>query len=73
MSEYYATGQMSDEEIRTAYARCFQTREGRIVLSHLRRITLERYLGPDSSSEELRHMEGQRHLVSAVLALSGNR
>lgn len=38
MSEYYDTGQMSDEEIRTAYARCFQTREGRIVLSHLRRI-----------------------------------
>ena len=72
MSEYYDTGQMSDEEIRTAYARCFQTREGRIVLSSAQNYP-ERYLGPDSSSEELRHMEGQRHLVSAILALSGNR
>ena len=73
MPEYYHTGQMSDEEIRTAYARCFLTREGRIVLSHLRKITLERYLGPNSSSDELRHLEGQRHLVSTILALSGSK
>ena len=73
MPEYYDIGQMSDEELRAAYARCCVTREGRIVLSHLRRITLERYLGPDSSSDELRHLEGQRHLVSAILALSGNK
>ncbi len=73
MSELYDTKGMSDEEIRNAYVRCFASREGRIVLSHLRKITIERYLGPDSSSDALRHLEGQRHLVSCILSLSGNK
>ena len=73
MPEFYDTKDMSDEEIRNAYVRCFASREGKIVLSHLRKITLERYLGPDSSSDELRHLEGQRHLVSCILALSCNK
>lgn len=69
MLNYYDTRQMSDEEIRTAFAKCFVTREGRIVLSYLRRITLERYLGPESTADELRHLEGQRHLVSQITTL----
>ena len=73
MSELYDTKDMSDEEIRNAYVRCFASREGRIVLSHLRKITIERYLGPDSSSDALRHLEGQRHLVNCILSLSSNK
>lgn len=73
MQDNYDTRQMSDEEIRTAFAKCFITKEGQIVLSYLRRITVERYLGPDSTSDELRHLEGQRHLVKTIQTLSSNK
>lgn len=67
----YDTRQMGDEELRTAFAKCFITREGKIVLSFLRRLTIERYLGPDATADELRHLEGQRHLVKQIEALAG--
>ena len=57
------TRQMTDGEIREAFVKCFAGREGMIVLSHLKRLTLRRWLGPDASVDELRHLEGQRHLV----------
>lgn len=64
------TSHMDDAEIRQAFAKCFLTREGQIVLSFLERITLERYLGPESTSEQLRHLEGQRHLVCYIKSLA---
>lgn len=64
------TAQLSDEEIRRSFARCFKSREGQIVLSHLRRLTLERYFGPEVSSDVLRHLEGQRHLVGYIQSLA---
>lgn len=67
----YNTREMSDDEIKQAFAKCFMTREGRVVLSFLQRITLERYLGPDCTADELRHLEGQRHLVSHIKSLAG--
>lgn len=70
MFERYDTSQMSDSEIKQAFQKCFTGREGKIVLSFLRRITLERYLGPDSSSEQLRHLEGQRNLVGHICSLA---
>lgn len=70
MMDSYDTSKMSEDEIRKAFAKCFISREGRIVLSFLRRITLERYLGPDSTSEQLRHLEGQRQLVSYIHSLT---
>lgn len=69
MQETYDTKKMSEEEIRQAFVKCFSTREGKIVLSFLKRMTLERYLGPDCSADELRHLEGQRHLVSKIITL----
>lgn len=71
MSEHYDTSKMSEDEIRQAFVRCFITREGKIVLSFLRKITIERYLGPNASDTELRHLEGQRHLVKHIENLSG--
>ena len=62
----YDTRQMSETQIREAFIKCFSSREGKIVLSFLKRLTLERYLGPESTSEALRHLEGQRHLVSII-------
>ena len=49
-----------------AYAHCFSSAEGRVVLSHLRQVTLERALGPDSSDDALRQLEGQRQLVLRI-------
>jgi hypothetical protein len=68
--EQIDTKKMSDREIKKTFTKCFNTREGQIALSFLRRITLERYLGPDSTTEELRHLEGQRHLVSYIISLT---
>ena len=66
MSTHYDTRQMSDTQIREAFIKCFSSREGGIVLSYLKRLTQERCLGPESSSEALRHLEGQRYLVSII-------
>lgn len=52
-----------------AYTRCFSTVEGRVVLSHLKELTLERALGPESEGEALRQLEGQRQLVLRIAAL----
>ena len=70
MNNSINTLQMTDEEIRNAFVKCFLSREGKIVLSYLERMTLERYLGPDSTSEQLRHLEGQRHLVCYIKSLT---
>ena len=72
LQQKYDTRKMSDKEIKQAFNKCFITREGEIVLSFLRRITLERYLGPESSNDELRHLEGQRHLVNYIISLTGD-
>ena len=64
------TKKMSDREIKKTFAKCFNTKEGQVTLSFLKRITLERYLGPNSTTEELRHLEGQRHLVSYIISLT---
>jgi len=59
-----------DRELRLAYARCFSGPDGEKVLKHLRAITLERALGPSATAEMLRHIEGQRQLVSYIAALA---
>ncbi|MTI10735.1 Bbp19 family protein [Curvivirga aplysinae] len=52
--------------INQAYLRCFNSPEGKIVLSHMRQTTLERALGPDSTQDALRQLEGQRQLVLRI-------
>lgn len=48
------------------YARTFSTAAGTIVLQHLRRITIERVLGPNATDAELRGLESQRALVHQI-------
>lgn len=55
-------------ELRLSFARCFAGPEGEKVLAHLRALTLDRALGPDASDQMLRHVEGQRQLVTYILA-----
>ena len=56
-------------DIALGFARTFGTEPGRIALQHLRLITIERSLGPMASDASLRHLEGQRQLVSYICAL----
>ena len=48
------------------YARTFCTPSGAIVLAHLRKITIERVLGPNATDAELRGLEAQRALVHQI-------
>lgn len=58
-----------NENLPQLFARTFQGRNGSHVLSHLKAITLERTLGPNAADPMLRHLEGQRQLVSYILSL----
>lgn len=60
----------SQLETEKCFARCFADADGRRVLDHLRAMTTERVLGPDSSDAALRHLEGQRHLVATIAGLA---
>ena len=52
------------------YVRAFNTPSGRIVLEHLRKITVERTLGPNATDAELRWLESQRALYHQIERLS---
>ena len=53
-------------DIEKAYAQTFSGRSGELVLQHLRKITIERVLGPNASDSELRSIEAQRALVHQI-------
>ncbi|MBQ8473810.1 MAG: hypothetical protein IJ500_03035 [Alphaproteobacteria bacterium] len=57
-------------DIEQHYIRTFSTPSGRAVLAHLRKMTIERYLGPNASDDELRALESQRALVHHIEKLS---
>ncbi len=59
--------QMGDME--RSFARLFSTNDGKQVLGYLQAVTFQRALGPASSDEQLRHMEGQRAMVATILRL----
>jgi hypothetical protein len=63
-----STQRMADLEVVNAFARCFTSDDGQRVLRHLRALTLERSLGPGASDAMLRHLEGQRALVTYMVA-----
>ncbi|MDR1360706.1 MAG: hypothetical protein LBJ18_00120 [Rickettsiales bacterium] len=53
-------------DIEKSYAKTFHGTDGARVLTHLRGITIERFLGPDASDAALRALEGQRALVHQI-------
>lgn len=59
-----------DSELAHVYARCFRGDDGAKVLNHLKSITYSRILGPAAPDALLRHMEGQRQLVSHIISLA---
>jgi hypothetical protein len=64
-----AAEEESDAELARAFAGCFRGSHGRRVLRHLRALTLERVLGPESPDTLLRYVEGQRQLVAYICTL----
>lgn len=58
-----------EEAVVMAFARCFRSADGQRVLLHLRRMTLDRTVGPTTSDGVLRYLEGQRALVAHILSL----
>ena len=54
-------------DIAKSYARLFASEDGRRVLDHLQLTTLHRAYGPDGSDGHIRHLEGQRYLLSQIL------
>lgn len=54
------------DNIEQIYAKTFATTSAQKVIAHLRKITLERVLGPNASDAELRTLEGQRALVRQI-------
>ena len=54
------------EKIAHEYARAFAGPSGRAVIEHLRKITIERVLGPQATDGELRSLEGARTLVHQI-------
>lgn len=59
----------TDAELAHAFASCFRGSHGRRVLRHLKALTLERVLGPESPDTLLRYVEGQRRLVAYICTL----
>ena len=58
--------QDKDREISQNIATLFGSATGQAVLRYLRSITIEMVHGPNVSTEELRHMEGQRYIVGLL-------
>lgn len=56
-------------EIEKACARLFSSEDGRKVLAYLQAMTFERALCHTSTEEHLRHIEGQRALMAAILRM----
>ena len=47
-------------------AQIFESPTGKEVLRYLRSITIEMVHGPNVTTEELRHVEGQRYIVGLI-------
>ncbi len=58
-----------DRELALSFARCFRGADGQRVLKHLRAMSVEQSMGPAASDAMLRHLEGQRQLVTHIQGL----
>lgn len=56
----------ADKQISQNIAEVFSSPTGKEVLRYLRSITIEMVCGPNITTDELRHLEGQRYLVGLI-------
>lgn len=57
------------EDIAGLFASCFSGINGEKCLNYLAQQTLSRALGPNVDDGVLRHLEGQRYMVSFIMGL----
>lgn len=57
------------ETVARAFARCFGSPDGKIVLEHLHQQTLCRVTDPVTAADNLRFLEGQRQLVLWIVQM----
>jgi hypothetical protein len=62
----YQRSKQVDTQISQNVAEIFNTPTGKEVLRYLRSITIEMVNGPNVTTEELRHLEGQRYIVGLI-------
>lgn len=62
-------GEVVEDELCRAFARCFAGADGELACRHLARVFLNRRLPPSASDAELRHLEGQRSAIAHIDAL----
>lgn len=62
----YQRSKEVDTRISQNVAEIFNTPTGKEVLRYLRSITIEMVNGPNVTTEELRHLEGQRYIVGLI-------
>lgn len=55
-----------DVQISQNIAEIFNSPTGKEVLRYLRSVTIEMVNGPNVTTEELRHIEGQRYIVGLI-------
>ena len=55
-----------DVQISQNIAQIFESPTGKEVLRYLRSVTIEMVNGPNVTTEELRHIEGQRYIVGLI-------
>lgn len=55
-----------DVQISQNIAQIFESPTGKEVIRYLRSITIEMVNGPNVTTEELRHIEGQRYIVGLI-------
>lgn len=60
---------IENADLPACFARCFKGYDGEAALSHLAQMTLARPLGANAHDGILRHLEGQRYLVSYIMGL----
>lgn len=62
----YQRKSVIDSQISQNVAQIFESPTGKEVLRYLRSITIEMVNGPNVTTEELRHIEGQRYIVGLI-------
>jgi len=55
-----------DKQISHNVAKVFESPAGKEVIRYLRSVTIEMVNGPNVTTEELRHIEGQRYIVGLI-------
>jgi hypothetical protein len=63
---------LNNEDVSKSFTKCFSSLDGKRVLAFLSAQVKERFLGPNSSSNELWFLEGKRALLAQIENLISN-